>query len=34
MIKIAESLGAAFDEDTENINQGYPILKWQKNLNN
>ena len=26
----ASDLGDAFEEDTENINQGYPILKWQK----
>ncbi len=30
----ASDLGAEFEEDTENINQGYPILKWQKNINN
>lgn len=23
------SLGNAFKEDTNNINSGYPILKWQ-----
>ncbi len=24
------SLGEAYTEDTQNINNGYPILKWQK----
>ena len=27
----ATDLGDAFEEDTENINNGYPILKWQNN---
>ena len=30
----ASDLGSAYEEDTENINKGYPILKWQKNINN
>ena len=25
----AENLGTAFTQDTGNINNGYPILKWQ-----
>ena len=25
-------LGDEFEEDEENINNGYPILKWQKNV--
>ena len=27
------SLGDAYAEDTQNINNGYPILKWQKENN-
>ena len=30
----ASDLGSVFEVDTENINQGYPLLKWQKNINN
>ena len=30
----ASKLGGAFEGDTENINDGYPILKWQKVKNN
>lgn len=29
MKKITEELGEAFKEDTELINNGYPILSWQ-----
>ncbi len=27
--ELASTLGAAFIEDTNNINNGYPILAWQ-----
>lgn len=29
MKALASTLGSAFKEDTENINNGYPILTWQ-----
>lgn len=29
----ASLLGDAFCQDDEGINKGYPILKWQKNIN-
>lgn len=28
--KCYELLGSAFKEDTNNINNGYPILDWQR----
>ena len=27
--ELVSTLGEAFKEDTENINDGYPILQWQ-----
>lgn len=32
MKSIASVLGTGYVEDSENINQGYPILKWQKKV--
>ena len=32
MKSLAPTLGAAFTEDTENINNGYPILSWQQEI--
>ena len=31
MKSLAPALGAAFEEDKDNINNGYPILSWQRN---
>lgn len=30
MKEIADSLGSSFENDINNINKGYPILKWQE----
>lgn len=30
MKNLATTLGSAFKKDTNNINKGYPILKWQE----
>ena len=29
MKNLAQILGSAFKEDTNNINNGYPVLRWQ-----